>query len=272
MSIIFNCQIMRKILVAILCLIFLGACTQKSELEQENAENSLELSVRSGESVVSGDIPVFVYDLTKSNSYYEPVSFAPGEKITFTDLVAGEYTYFVLGGEVADGVCSLYSSEENANLLSLEWHDGEVPELLGGIVKVEGSNDVETVEMSRMVGGLEINVVNKGELRYLSVSLSSVEQDSIALNGYTIIPRQFYLSDFEEGKMIYHFPTKSPVKGTIHASDDWWNTYFFDFESTKCIERNKKLELRVTLDSVAFLGRSSGVKKAIVSEENISDL
>lgn len=228
--------------------------------------------MRSGESVVSEDIPVFVYDLTEWNSYYDPVSFAPGEKITFTDLAAGEHTYFVLGGEIADGVCSLHSSGENVNLLNLEWHDGEVPELLGGVVKVDGSNGIETVEMNRMVGGLEINVVNKGELRYLYVSLSSVEQDSIALNDYTIIPRQFYQSDFEEGKMIYNFPTKSPVRGTISASDDLWNTYIFEFESTKCIERNKKLELRVTLDSVAFLGRSSGVKKAVVCEENVSDL
>lgn len=263
---------MRKILVAILCLVFLGACTQKSKLEQEYAENSLELTVRSGESVVSGDIPVFVYDLTGSNSYYEPVSFAPGEKITFTDLVTGEYTYFVLGGEIANGVCFLRSSGENANLLGLEWRDGEVPELLGGIVRVDGSNDVETVEMNRMVGGLEINVINKSEQRNLYVSLSFVEQDSIALNGYTIISRQSYLSEFEEGKMIYAFPTNSPIRGTISAHDDWWNTYSFDFESTKCIERNKKLELRVTLDSVAFLGRSSGVKKAVVCEENVSDL
>ena len=67
---------MKKILVAILCLIFLGACTQKDGRDQTgNSENYLELSVRSGSAgmtLVTMPVNVYNFNGLSSNQVCEP--------------------------------------------------------------------------------------------------------------------------------------------------------------------------------------------------------
>ena len=93
---------MRKVLVAILCLVFLGACTRKDVEEQTEIPGSgLTLAVRSGDSLIAAGIPAAVYDLTNLgvNEPCTPLYFAVDEKISFTDLDAGVHTFFVLGNK-----------------------------------------------------------------------------------------------------------------------------------------------------------------------------
>ena len=96
---------MRKVLVAILCLVFLGACTRKDVEEQTEIPGSgLALAVRSGDSLIAAGIPAAVYDLTNLgvNESCTPLYFAVDEKISFTDLDAGVHTFFVLGNKTEE--------------------------------------------------------------------------------------------------------------------------------------------------------------------------
>lgn len=265
---------MRKVLVAVLCLFFLGACTQKNEVEQtEIPENSLELAVRSGEGVVSVNIPASVFDLTDavSGERCEPVYFAQDEKISFQELVSGKYTFFVLGNNTEEQHCSLCLRDKDKKILELYWEDYMLPELLGGVVQIDGSKASETVEMTRLVGGVEVKVLNKDEFTALHINLSYMEQDSIRLNDYILVPQGNYYAQ-EEGVLCYRFPTTSPIKGEIIAYDEHKNEYYFDFVSAKCVERNKKLELNITLERASSIARSGNVKNTVTCVEKVSEL
>lgn len=269
-----NCEIMRKILVAVFCLFLLGACSQKNEEEQTDIfESGLELAVRSGESVIPVNIPASVYDLSDmgSDESGTPSYFAQGEKISFKELISGKYTFFVLGNHTEGQYCSVYLRDRDKKVLDLYWENYIVPELFGGIVEVDGSNESETVEMTRLVGGIEVNVTNKSEFTALQINFHYMERDTIHLNDYAVVP-QWGSGSLDEGELVYRFPTRTPVKGEIIAYDDFKNEYYFDFESTKCIERNKKLTLNITLERVSPGARSWTGGNTVTCVENVSEL
>lgn len=265
---------MRKVLVAVLCLFFWGACTQKNEVEQtEIPESGLELAVRSGEGVVSVSVPASVFDLTSvvPGVDCEPMYFAQDEKISFKDLISGKYTFFVLGNTIEEPYYSLLLRDKDKKILELSWHYHVIPELLGGVILVDGANASETVEMTRLVGGVKLNILNKDEFTALNINLEYMDQDAIQLNDYTLVPlNNFY--EMEEGQLLYRFPTRTPVKGEIIAYDEDKNEYYFYFESTKCIERNKKLELNITLERASSIARSGNVKNTVTCVEKVSEL
>ena len=265
---------MKKVLVAVLCLFFFGACTQKNEVEQtEIPQNSLELAVRSGEGVVPVNIPASVFDLTDvmSEQRCEPEYFAQDEKISFSELISGRYTFFVLGNNTEEQHCSLFLRDKDKKILELYWEDYMIPELLGGVIHVDGSNVSETVEMTRLVGGVEVKVLNKDEFTALHISMFYMGQDSIRLNDYILVPQRNHYA-LEEGALVYHFPSTTPIKGEIIAYDEYKNEYYFDFESTKCVERNKKLELNITLERASALARSGSVRNTVTCVEKVSEL
>lgn len=265
---------MRKILVAVFCLFLLGACSQKNEEEQTDIfESGLELAVRSGEGVTPVNIPASVYDLSgmESDEQGTPSYFAQGEKISFKELISGKYTFFVLGNHTEEQSCSVYLRDKDKKILDLYWEYYTIPELFGSVIEIDGSNASETVEMTRLVGGIEINVTNKSDFSSLQFYFHYVQQDTIRLNDYAIVP-QWGFGGLDEGELVYCFPTKTPVKGEIMAYDDFKNEYFFDFESTKCIERNKKLTLNITLERVSSGARSWKGGNTVTCVENVSEL
>ena len=268
---------MRKVLVAILCLFFLGACSRGYEEEQAKVpENELGLAVRSGDVVTSVSMPAWVYKLTglAPGVAFEQKYFAAEEKISFQDLLPGEYTFFILGNERKDSDVTFSVVDKELKIIRLEWWRSDtIPELFGGIAKVNGSNESETVEMTRLVGGVTVNVTNKDEYSRVFVDLVMpyTERDTIWVNDYAILPR-FSSYDIEEGALAYRFPGSIPVRGEIRAYDESEQEYLFEFQSTKCIERNKKLELNVTLERASSLARSGKAKNTVTCAEKVSDL
>jgi lipoprotein len=268
---------MRKILVAISCLFFLGACSQKDEgVQSASPENRLELAVRSGESTALVDMPASVYDLSAMGSEggYEPKYFARGEKISFKELTPGEYTFFVLGNRTEEHGCWVSLDRDDMKTILLRWEHYVLPELFGGIVKVNGANESETVDMIRLVGGVTVNVASKNEYSHMVINLIRpyTGRDTIWVNDYAIVPQYYNSYDIEEGTLIYCFPESTPVRGEIVAYDESGHEYYFEFASTKCIERNKKLELNITLERTSPLARSGNVKNTVTCFEKVSDL
>lgn len=268
---------MRKVLVAISCLFFLGACSQKDEgVQSADPENRLELAVRSGEGTAPVDMPASVYNLTAmgSEGWCEPKYFAPGEKISFKELTPGEYTFFVLGNKTEEHNCFVSLDRDDMKTVLLRWEHYVLPELFGGVVKVNGANESETVEMTRLVGGVIVNVTNKDEYSRVVVNLIRpyTGRDTIWVNDYAIVPQYYNSYDMEEGSLTYCFPESTLLSGEIIAYDEFNHEYFFEFQSSKCIERNKKLELNVTLERASSLARSGNTKNTVTCAEKVSDL
>ena len=266
---------MRKVLVAVFCLFLFGACSQKSEMEQtEIPERGLELAVRSGEGVIPEEgMSASVYDLTylKSDEVCEPVYFAAGEPIAFKDLDAGEHTFFVLGNDREEQSNYVVLRDKDKKVFFLQSDYYTLPELFGGVARVDGANASETVVMNRLVGGLVVNVVNEDEFYAMDIFFDRPELDEIQVNDYTIIP-QWDSYNLGRGYECYSFPTKNVVSGTVIVWDEYKNESYFDFKSEKCIERNKKLELNITLVPGSSIARSGDAGNKAVCEEKVSDL
>ena len=62
------------------------------------------------------------------------------------------------------------------------------------------------------------------------------------------------------------------MSGTVIVWDEYKNESYFDFKSEKCIERNKKLELNITLVPGSSIARSGDAGNKAVCEEKVSDL
>ena len=268
---------MRKVLVAVLCLVFLGACTRKDVEEQTEIPGSgLALAVRSGDSLIAAGIPAAVYDLTDLgvNEPCTPLYFAVDEKISFTDLDAGVHTFFVLGNKTEEYNCLVSLDGDDMKTVQLRWEDYRLPELLGGVVKVNGANEVEMVEMTRLVGGLTVNVLNKDEYARVEVNLKRpyTGLDTIWFSDYALVPQYYNSYYLEAGVLAYCFPESTPVKGEIFAYDEFGNTYYFDFESSKCIEQNQKLTLNITLERASSIARSAKVRNTVTCVEEVSEL
>lgn len=266
---------MKKVLVAVLCLFIFGACSRKNEEDQAGIpENSLELAIRSGGAVVPVEMPAAVYNFTGtvSNLVIEPQCFTKEEKISFKDLLPDEYTFLVLGNMPNMGMASLYLYGQGLKDISLRWYADSVPELFGGIVKVNGSRELETVEMKRLVGGLNVHVSNSSDFQEIRFSLNYWDLDTISLDGYTLNVSANYWNYLSFDKDIYLFPTREPLRGTVTACDENGQEYYFDFVTENVLQRNKRLELNLTLNKASSLVRSASVGNTVTCVEKISEL
>lgn len=268
---------MKKILVAILCLFFLGACSRGNEEEQAKVPgNELGLAVRSGDVVTLVSMPASVYKLTglTEGLVCEPECFTAEEKITYQDLLPGEYTFFVLGNGRKDDEISLYTSGRKLKTICLNWWKYDtIPELFGGIVKANGSEEMMTVEMTRLVGSVKVNVLNHSEFQDLRLGLaySGYNSEQILLGDYILEPRMQGGGELLVGKEFYLFPTKELLRGEIIARDENGQEYYFDFVSKYGVQRNKRLELNLTLNKATGIGRSANVVNTVTCVEEVSE-
>lgn len=267
---------MRKILVAISCLFLLGACSRGNEEEQtEVSGNHLELGVRSGEVITPVSMAASVYELNglSSNLVCVPKYFTAGEKISFQDLLPGEYTYFVLGNVPDAELATLYLYGRDLKEITLRWSIDTLPELFGGIVKTSGSKEVETVVMKRLVGGMKVHITNESEFRnvdfYLRYDIGNL--DTISMGDYTM-HLDVMIGHLDIDKEVYLFPTKEPLRGEIIAWDESGQEYYFDFVSKNSVQRNKRLELNLTLNKASSIARSANVVNTVTCVEKITEL
>ena len=143
------------------------------------------------------------------------------------------------------------------------------------MIKADGASEMMFVEMNRLVGGLKVNVVNQSEFNNIRVRLdaSCYDSEQILLGDYTFIPLMSHSwEEFEVGEDIYLFPSKGAVFGEVVVYDEYWNEYCFDFEAKNSIQRNKKLELNLTLTKAAPHGRSIDVVNSVICEEKVLEL
>ena len=278
MKINFNCKIMKKILGAILCLIFLGACTQKDGRDQTgNSENYLELSVRSGSAgmtLVTMPVNVYNFNGLSSNQVCEPDYFTAEEKISYQDLLPGKYTFFVLGNVPVKEMASLYLTGREMKDVNLRWMWDSIPELFGGIAYVDGSEETKTIEMKRLIGKVNVHVTNSSEFQTVELALQcDTYSDTIQIEDYVLRIRTDYgFGNLMVDKDISFFPTEGPLRGTIIASDES-GIYYFDFVAKNRIQRNKRLELNLTLNKASSLGRSANVVNgAVTCVEKVTEL
>lgn len=268
---------MKKILVAILCLFFLGACSRGNGEEQtEVSGNHLELGVRSGDVVTPVSMAASVYELNglSSNLVCVPKYFTAGEKISFQDLLPGEYTYFVLGNVADAEMATLYLYGRDLKEITLRWNADTLPELFGGVVKASGSKEVKTVVMKRLVGGVKVHITNESEFRdidfYLRYGLGNL--DTISMGDYTMHLDAMGIGRLDIDKAVYLFPTAEPLRGEIVAWDENGQEYYFDFESKNSVQRNKRLELNLTLNKASSVARSANVVNTVTCVEKVTEL
>ena len=269
---------MRKVLVAILCLFLLGACSRGNEEGQPEVSGSrLALGVRSVDSMIITGMPAAVCELTGGpvGGSFEMNYFEAGEEIVYQDLQPGEHTFLVLGNVMEEDECELFINSYAPKDIQFRWRNGgRLPELFGGLIKVDGASEKMTVEMLRLVGELKVNVVNPSEFVRMDVRLDMqcyYEVEPILLGDYSLMP-EMYSSDLEVGESFYLFPTKKAVFGEIIVWDENWNEYRFGFEAKNCIQRNKKLELNLTLNKATAQARSLEAVNTVICEETVSDL
>lgn len=267
---------MRKVLVAILCLVFLGACTRKDVEEQtEIPGNRLELGVRSGDVVTPVSMSAWVYQLTELEPEvaFKQTYFAASETISFQDMLPGKYTFFILGNEKEDTRVGFLANNE-LKAMRLEWWDSDtIPELFGGIVTADGSEEMMKVEMTRLVGGVNVNVTNYSDFQGFRLTVSyGGESEVIQLGDYALETHVYNLWGVSVGKEFYLFPTKEPLRGEIVAYDENGQEYYFDFESKNTVQRNKRLELNLTLNKASSIGRSANVINTVTCVEKVTEL
>ena len=269
---------MRKVLVAILCLVFLGACTRKDvEGQTEIPGSGLTLAVRSGDSLIAAGIPAAVYMLTglTQNQVCEPQYFTADEKISYEELLPGEYTFFVLGNVVEEDGVYLSLSGRELKHVNLEcWRYNRLPDLSCNVVKVNGSKENVTVEMVRLVGGVKVDIVNQSDFRSVELGLaySGVNLDSIALGEYAVFPRMNGIWDVTIGEEFYLFPSSEVLRGQVIAYDENDQIYYFDFTTKNGVQRNKRLELSLTLNKESSVARSVNLVSTVDCVEKVSEL
>ena len=283
--------LMKRLLIVLVCVALFGACTRDDAGEQAGSGREMLLTfandssgaVATGRSVAVCDM---LTDVAYRNVQWEPMFFEAGEPVVLRDVMAEERVILAVGG-VGDGEVEYASFDMwRDSVICLQFpaspYMGGDGALFAGLMRTDGSEETGALEMSRIVGGVEVNVsgnMNWGmdsEWMYTGIATVKLEVQGwkeVWLGDYAVVPYDYWGEiAVSAGGMYYMFPMAGKVRGTIEAEFFNMTTFGYEmrtfrFESALEMEANKVVHLDVTLPERGEASRAGGEAVATVERE-----
>lgn len=267
---------MKKLSIAFLCLLLFSACShEKNEEQAGGTGRDLQLSVMNDTSTTQLPDSLLVYDWPEGTSLYTFYKFGPEGPIVLRDLEPIKHTILALANtnEMMVRYIDLWRMPNpEGSVVRIDWAwEMPLPDLIGGILYTNGSSTSGNMKMTRLVGGISVNILNLDQFpNAQSIEVVLLNSSRTSYIGETSIEfSNLNMLLTTDGKLNYFPPTNGPASGEIIVYDESYIPSVYRFVAQHAVEVNKKLELNLTLDKTP--GSRAG-NSAVICSEKVSNL